>query len=592
MTEQMFVYQSSFDDLGTPLSDVTFVVIDLETTGASPRNSAVTEVGAIKVRGGECLGTYQTLVDPGLPIPPEITVLTGITQAMVLNAPRITAVLPSLLEFCHGAVIVGHNVRFDMSFLNAALQQNGYPKLTAPTIDTLSLARRLVRTEVPNCKLKTLATRLRLNHHPSHRALDDAFTTADLLHVLIERATALGVLGLEDLLQLPKISGNPQAHKLNLTENLPRKPGVYLFRDARNDVLYVGKATNLRARVRSYFSTDDRRKVAQLLRETQRIDHQVCANGLEAAVLEIRMIHKYLPRFNRQGTAARKYPYIKLTLNEHFPRFSIVRKVSDDGALYLGPLPSRKTAKQCIEAIESVSKVRRCGLPSRRKPFASECISAQLGVSCCPCSGATPAAEYDAVIAELVQNLLYFPDRLLVPLAVKIAELAAQQRYEEAVDARNRAAALVQLLQRHRRFDLFRRAQRVRLSFGESWVELINGQLWQSGTPGSLNGSLAIPTLPGCSESLANAVEPLLLPNAVAGVASSATQYLAVPQRNEADELLTVAAWLERNIDKVIIEEVQGVLASPLPALPTFQPAQNNSHRHSSSYGELISMQH
>lgn len=208
MTEQMFVYQSSFNDLGTPLFDVTFVVIDLETTGASAHNSAITEVGAIKIRGGECLGTYQTLVDPGLAIPPAITVLTGITQAMVLNAPRISAVLPSLLEFLNGAVIVGHNVGFDMSFLNSALWQNDYPKLTAPTIDTLSLSRRLLRSEVPNCKLKTLASRLRLSHQPSHRALDDAFTTADLLHVLIERATALGVYRLEDFLQPPKYAVN------------------------------------------------------------------------------------------------------------------------------------------------------------------------------------------------------------------------------------------------------------------------------------------------------------------------------------------------------------------------------------------------
>src|SRR3954453_22996129 len=112
--------QRSFDELGTPLRDVTFCVLDLETTGGSPSDDSITEIGAIKVRGGECLGTFQTLVNPGRAIPPSITILTGISDAMVVPAPRIEHVLPSLLEFCRDSVIVGHNVRFDVGFLNAA----------------------------------------------------------------------------------------------------------------------------------------------------------------------------------------------------------------------------------------------------------------------------------------------------------------------------------------------------------------------------------------------------------------------------------------------------------------------------------------
>src|SRR3954466_5046313 len=108
--------QRSFDDMGTPLCDVTFVVLDLETTGGSANTCAITEVGAIKFRGGECLGTFQTLVNPGVAIPPEITYLTGITEAMVLPAPPIERVLPAFLEFIGGGIIVGHNVRFDLSF--------------------------------------------------------------------------------------------------------------------------------------------------------------------------------------------------------------------------------------------------------------------------------------------------------------------------------------------------------------------------------------------------------------------------------------------------------------------------------------------
>ena len=325
--------QRSFDDLGTPLADVTFVVVDLETTGGSPGDDAITEIGAVKLRGGECLGTFATLVNPGREIPPTITFLTGITHSMVVTAPSIDSVLPAFLEFARDSVIVGHNIRFDLAFLDAAIRRHGYARLSQPSVDTCALARRLVRDEVPNCKLGTLAERFRLGHTPTHRALDDALATGDLLHVLLERAGSLGVLGLDDLLSLPTITGHPQIQKLRLTDDLPRAPGVYLFRDVRGRVLYVGKATNLRTRVRSYFSGDERRKIGQLLRETHTIDHVVAPGPLEAAVLEVRLIHEHLPRFNRQAKTWRRYAYLKLTLNERFPRLSVVRVPKDDGAV-------------------------------------------------------------------------------------------------------------------------------------------------------------------------------------------------------------------------------------------------------------------
>src|SRR5262249_44936140 len=161
-----------------------------------------------------------------------------------------------------------------------------------------------------------LARQLRLDHRPTHRALDDVLATADLLHVLLERAAGLGVTGLDDLLALPRMGGHPQAGKLSLTSHLPRSPGVYLFRDRRGQVLYVGKAANLRARVRSYFSTDTRRKIGNLLREAASIDHEVCVNGLHAAVREVRLIHEHQPRYNRQAKNWAKYCWVKLTCNE------------------------------------------------------------------------------------------------------------------------------------------------------------------------------------------------------------------------------------------------------------------------------------
>ena len=274
--------QRSFDDLGTPLSDVTFVVLDLETTGGSPSACAITEIGALKFKGGQCLGTFQTLVNPGVRLPREIVYLTGITEAMVGPAPLIEAVLPTFVEFIGDAVIVGHNVRFDLGFLRENLKRLGYRPLTNRFVDTCSLARRLVRDEVPNCKLSTLARHFRTSADPCHRAFDDAAATGEVFHSLLERATGLGVLALDDLIALPTTAAHPQVAKLRWVASLPRKPGVYLFRDGAGRVLYVGKASDLRRRVRSYFSSDDRRKIGPLLREAQSLDHIVCVNDLEA----------------------------------------------------------------------------------------------------------------------------------------------------------------------------------------------------------------------------------------------------------------------------------------------------------------------
>jgi DNA polymerase-3 subunit epsilon len=300
--------QGSFDDLGTPLSQVTFVVLDVETTGGSPASGSLTEVAAARYRGGELLATYQTFVCPDERIPPYITALTGISDAMVADAPRIGEMLPSFLEFLGGGVVVGHNVRFDLSFLNHALAATGRDRLANATVDTLALARRLVRDMVPDCKLGTLAATLGLPHQPSHRALTDVLATGDLLHALLERAGSYGIVGLEELLALPKMVGHPQSAKLKLTIRLPHRPGVYWFCDAAGHVLYVGKATDLHSRVRSYFSGDTRNKVGRLLRQMASVHHRVCPGPLTAAVLEGRLIRTWAPPFNAQGKVKRRDP--------------------------------------------------------------------------------------------------------------------------------------------------------------------------------------------------------------------------------------------------------------------------------------------
>ena len=556
--------QRSFDELGTPLSEVTFCVLDLETTGGTAADGGITEIGAVKLCGGERVATFRTFVNPGHSIPLQITRLTGISESMVADAPPPDTVLPTFLEFLGDAVIVGHNVRYDLGYLNAAMERSGREKLPNRVLDTLRLARRLVRDEVPNCKLGTLASRFRLPNQPSHRALDDALATGDLLHLLIERAAAFGVCGLEDLIELPSMAAHPQAAKLRLTDRLPRKPGVYLFRDASGRTLYVGKATDLRSRVRSYFSTDDRRKVGQLLREVERIDHVVCPSALEAAVLEVRLIHRLEPRFNRQSTTWRRYSYLKLT-DEAFPRLSVVKAIRDDGALYLGPLPSAKAAKRVAEAIETAVPLRRCtGTPGKAGLRTGPCAPAQLGVSTCPCAGAVTEAAYAQLVATVRRGLLEEPAILLGPLEAKMHALASEERFEEAADMRDRASALATALRRQQRFDTLRRAGRVVMEVdGSSRAELLRGRLVRTWTV-TKHGIAAVPLPLDLDPSAPDALE--------APLPGDASAPGAPLPKALADELACVAQWIDRQGHRIRVIHADGSLVPTGPPLPSFEP--------------------
>ncbi len=541
--------QRTFDDLGIPLSDVTFCVLDLETTGGDRNNDFITEIGAIKLRGGECQGTFQTLVNPGRAIPPSITMFTGISDAMVFPAPRIEQVLPTLLEFCGDSVIVGHNVRFDIAFLNAALGRSRRPTLTNAAVDTLALARRLVRDEVPDCRLATLSSRFRLDHQPSHRALDDALATADLLHLLLERAASFGVLGLDDLQLLPKIGGHPQVAKLKLTNQLPRTPGVYLFHDARGEVLYVGKATNLRQRVRSYFGSDDRRKIGPMLREAHRISHIESPDPLTAAVLELRYLHQLKPRYNKHGTTWDRYCFVRLSSEESWPRLQIVKDPKALG-LHIGPLPSRTMATLVVEAIQSVVPLRRCTARLGRTYVpptnASICTAAQLGVAACPCSGTADPIRYADAITMVQRGLADEPDVLLGPLRERMLALATAHRFEEAAAVRDRARALAGALLRQRMIDRIRRAGRMEIRIGDVMFEIEHGRLHASFREGTLAIGLTVPP-------------PLAVPEL----------FRPLP-RDAVDETLCIARFLDSNSQKVKLISCTGEWSQPLPPLASF----------------------
>jgi DNA polymerase III subunit epsilon len=573
--------QGRLDDLGTPLLDVEFVVLDLETTGGSPAHDRITEVGAVKIRGGEVLGSFHTLVNPEVPIPPLISALTGITNPMVADAEPIEVVLPCLLEFLGGAVLVAHNASFDRRFVQANLERHGYQRIANRVVCTARLARKLLpRDEVPNVRLATLAAYLGATVIPCHRALTDAQATVDVFHGLLERAGSYGVLALEDLIEFPSARAGASFKKVHLADRLPRCPGVYLFRDAAGRVLYVGKAKDLRARVRSYFSGDDRVKIADLLRELAAIDHQPCATELEASVREVRLIQHHRPRYNRRSRNPERYCYLKLT-RERFPRLSLVRRVLPDGARYLGPFPSAGQAELVKAAIEDALPLRRCSMRLGARGGGSACALLELGRCLGPCTGAVAEERYAALVATLEAALDGDPEPVLGPLRRRMAGYAADQRYEQAAGARDRLEALTRALAEARRAAALATADEIVLARphpeGREVTVVRRGQLAAVALlPAADPPSAAAPGLDG---------DPRLR-RLLAGAAAP-EEFDGPPPRHLVDEVNLVTRWLEGAAGKAELVWVRGRLASPAVGGARLQIRYDpGRHRHAWPPGE------
>jgi DNA polymerase III subunit epsilon len=445
--------QRSFDELGRPLHDVTFCVVDLETTGGSVGDGdMITEIGAVKVRGGEVLGEFQTLVNPHTAIPAFIAVLTGITNRMVADAPPITSALPAFLEFASGTVLVAHNARFDVGFLKHFAQEQGIPWPGFEVLDTVKLARHVVtRDEAPNHKLSSLARVFRSGTTPNHRALEDARATVDVLHGLMERLGGLGVQTLEELQGYSSKVVAAQRRKRHLADRLPHAPGVYLFRDERARVLYVGTSKDLRRRVRSYFTASETRsRIGEMVQIASEVTGIVCATALEAEVRELRLIAEHKPSYNRRSRHPEKVTYLKLT-REVWPRLSIVKRVLDDDADYLGPFSSRGAAESTLAALHEVFPIRQCNERLGRKPSRSACVLAEMARCLAPCDGSVDLMTYAAVVRQLQDTLLRRPDDVVDLINAKMTALAEQERFEEAAAHRDRLASFIRASARTQR---------------------------------------------------------------------------------------------------------------------------------------------
>ncbi|GAA4251133.1 DEDD exonuclease domain-containing protein [Dactylosporangium darangshiense] len=438
-------YQETLDTLfddprAATLFATTFVVVDLETTGGAPDGGGITEIGAVKVRGGEVLGEFGTLVNPEERVPSFITVLTGITELMLLEAPKLDTVLPSFLEFAKGSVWVAHNAPYDTGFLKAACAKHGYPWPKPIVLDTAAIARRaLIADEVPNHKLSTLARHFRAATQPIHRALDDARATVDVLHGLFSRLGSLKVHTVGDVIEFVKAVSPAQRRKRHLAEGLPDAPGVYVFRGHKDRPLYIGTSSSIATRVRSYFTAAEKRaRIDEMLNAAERVEAIPCAHSLEAEVRELRLIAAHKPPYNRRSKFPERVLWLKLTA-EAYPRLSVVRELHADGAAYLGPFSSRRGAELAAAGIYDALPIRQCTHKLSPRTPTPACALAELGRCPAPCEHRISADDYEAHAAAPFRTATTGdPSPIVRGLMARIETLADAQRYEDAAAIRGR----------------------------------------------------------------------------------------------------------------------------------------------------------
>lgn len=423
---------------GSTLSTCDLVAVDLETTGCRPGRNSIIEVGAVRFTAAGIVSTFDRFVRPDEAIPRAVEELTHITTGMVATAPEIDDVIVEFAEFARGAVLVAHNYRFDLSFLDYEADRAWGSPFPRPVIDTLFVLRRL-RPDLRRFSLGSLAEAYGLSTTPDHRACNDARATAELLQAVLPDLEKLGVRTAGDLAAFSGLRGQSDlAARLHLTRDVPDAPGVYLFRDAEGRVIYVGHARSLRTRTRQYFypgaATD------KLAHEVASVTAVRTPSQLDALLLEHRLVDRHKPRFNPPAHRSRVGYLVKADANAPFSGLRVCEAPRSRGRL-IGPFTSKWAATTLVERLQAVYELRRCSRKLDARLALTPCPNRDAGVCPAPC---VRIADPDTYAERLDRALSVFEDDadLRERLVSGQRAAAAEGRYEEAIRDRDGLRAL------------------------------------------------------------------------------------------------------------------------------------------------------
>ena len=443
--------------LEQPIATTEFLVVDTETNGLGGDACEMTEVGAVLVGGGELHDRWSSLVRCNRPLGRGIQRFTGITQEMMADAPGLEAVLPPLEELLRGRVLVAHNAPFDRRVLRRAFELIGLDWPNPPVLCTAALARKLLPLQRRR-GLSVLADALGIEVQTAHRALADAETCARVLCALFPRLCANAVT-IADALALGKSHRRRAAGRKRRTPamtpppqldfaDLPKDPGVYLFRDDAGRVLYVGKSVSIRSRARAHFAPSS--GPADWTVQATVVDYQSTNSELGALVLENRLIKQHRPPGNiRLARRDDRLCYIRCRLDIPFPILEVASDPAPGHAVTIGPLRGRRLAHELVEQLDSLFGLRHCGRKLVLRAYPS--AYGQMGRCLSPCLGDLDPNLYRRRLDEALRLFVDGADgraRLLDHVEGQMRAASEQQLYERAAWLRRRLRRLGMILER------------------------------------------------------------------------------------------------------------------------------------------------
>jgi DNA polymerase-3 subunit epsilon len=545
------------------LDSVPFVVVDLETTGGSALFDRVLEVAAIRIENGVVTDRIECLVDPGMPIPPFVTRITGINVSLVRGKPAFDTLLPGLRRLMDGAVLVAHNVAFDGNFLANAFKRAELP-WDGEKLCTLRLARRLI-PGLHSYRLDSLCAFLGFTFVQRHRAGPDADATVHLLRHLIETALNRGI---ETVAGLARLQQQPVSRKRrkgrvdeSLLASLPTTTGVYLLKDRHGHVVYVGKSLNVRQRVRTHLRPSGTARGPAQPRLRRRLPHIADVEAietkseLEALLLESKLVKRYLPEANSLLRDYHDYPFIKIDLTDPYPRLEATRErpAEGDPATYLGPFRRASVVSSAVVFLNEQLGLRQCG--GRLKPGQPPCALLEMRKCLGPCVGAVSRDNYAAAVAEAIGVLRGDFTGVLDRAAERRDKLGEELRFEEAAELRDRIRQVEQIVGVQQRLTGFTDRNLVLVS-ADRQLDRVRLLLVRAGR---LADEVSLPTR----------ATPSHLRHLLLRTYAGPTRTLV--SKDELDDLLIMDAWLRRNHTDVI--EVAVDTRAPAQAGPALRAA-------------------
>src|SRR5947209_3394062 len=430
------------------LATAEFVAVDVETNGRAGDDCEVTEVGAVLVGGGELHDRYESLVRVERPLSRGIERFTGITAAMLADAPPPSVALAELRSLIGDRVLVAHSASFDRRALAQAFDRAGLDWPNPAAICTVAMARRFAPLATER-KLVPLAESLGIEPAGAHRALVDAETCARVFCALFPKLCAHAATVAEAIALLsPRRRAKKRGRKRSRAErpdlkSLPNDPGVYIFRDERGRPLYVGKSVAVRTRARAHFCAD-----ATWTERAETVDYRPTNSELGALVLENRLIKQWRPPGNRQLKRTDGYVYIRARLDIPFPVLEVAGEPAPGLAINVGPLRGRDAARDLIDQLNSLFGLRHCGRRLKLREHPS--IYGQMGRCVSPCLGDLDPNAYRRRLDEAVAAITgpAGGERLLARLRASMEEASGEQRYEHAAAVRRRHERLEGVLGR------------------------------------------------------------------------------------------------------------------------------------------------